>query len=142
MCDKVVSKEPFMLKYCPDRLNTHKMCDKVVSKEPFMLKYCPDRLKTHKMCDKAVNAWLTALKFNRDWLVTSNMLELLDDAVFSNDVIDLNYIDSNIVTLFCDDMGIHTRDLYNINLGDNSFVDNDLEIIIHVRLMACYNKYK
>ena len=107
-----------------------------------MLKYFPDRLKTHKICDKAVNAWLTALKFNRDWLVTSNMLELLNDAVFSNDVIDLNYIDSNIVTLFCDDMGINTRDLYNINLDDNSFVDNDLEIIIHVRLMACYNKYK
>ena len=28
------------------------MCDKTVSKKPFMLKHYPDRYKTQKMCDK------------------------------------------------------------------------------------------
>ena len=34
------------------------MCDKVVSKDPFMLKFCLDRSNTQEMCDKAVDAFL------------------------------------------------------------------------------------
>ena len=68
------------------------------------------------------------------------MLELLNDFVFSNDDIDLHYIECHIVTFFCDDMGINTRELCDINLDDDSFDDNDLETIIHFRLMACNNK--
>ena len=37
------------------------MYGKVVSKEPFMLKYCSDRYKTKEMCDKAVDAYFLAL---------------------------------------------------------------------------------
>ena len=43
------------------------MCDKIVSEEPVMLKYCLDRHETHKMCDKAVDACLPALKIIPDW---------------------------------------------------------------------------
>ena len=42
------------------------MCDKVVSKKPFMLKYCLNRYKTPKMCDKAVDSYLLTLKFFPD----------------------------------------------------------------------------
>ena len=28
------------------------MCDKVVSKKPFMLKYCPDKYKSQEMFNK------------------------------------------------------------------------------------------
>ena len=34
------------------------MCDKVVSKDPFMLKFCLDRCKTQEMRDKAADAFL------------------------------------------------------------------------------------
>ena len=40
-----------------------------------------------EMCDKAVDVFLPTLKFIRNWFVTNKML---DDAVFSNDDIDLN----------------------------------------------------
>ena len=42
------------------------MCDKVVPKDPFLLKYCPDKHKTQEMCDKAVDSCLLALKFVPD----------------------------------------------------------------------------
>ena len=35
---------------------------KVVSKEPFMLKYYLDKYKTQEMCDKAVDVCLPTLK--------------------------------------------------------------------------------
>ena len=62
---------------------TREIYDKVVFKEPFMLKYCCDRYKTHEMCDKAVDACFPTLKCIPDWLVVSKLLEKLDGAVFS-----------------------------------------------------------
>ena len=35
MCDRVVSGDPFMLIYCPDRCKTQKMCDEAVFEDPF-----------------------------------------------------------------------------------------------------------
>ena len=37
------------------------MRDKVVSKEPFMLKYFPDKYKNQEMCDEAVDFYLITL---------------------------------------------------------------------------------
>ena len=34
------------------------MCDKILSKEPFMLKYCLDRYKTQEVCNKAFDTFL------------------------------------------------------------------------------------
>ena len=42
------------------------MCDKVVSKKPSMLKYCPDICKTQKMHDKTGLGCLSALKLAPD----------------------------------------------------------------------------
>ena len=83
------------------------------------------------MCDKAVDACLSALKFVPDWLGLSKIPEILDNVIFSNDDIDLDYIGSDIVTIFSDDMDINTVGINNINLDDI-----DLEIMIHVRLSA------
>ena len=95
-----------------------------------MLKCCRDRYKTQKMCDKTVDACLPESKSFLDLLFTSKMLEIFDNVVFSNDNIDLHYIKSDIVTLFSDYTDI------NINL------DEDLETMIHVKIVAWHNKLK
>ena len=46
---------------------------------------------------------------------------------------------SDTVTLFRDGMGLSNTELKNLNLDDDNFDDDDPEIIIHLRLMACYN---
>ena len=50
------------------------MCNNVLSEDPFMIMYCPNKYKL-RMCDEAVNDCLAALKFIPDWFVTSKMLE-------------------------------------------------------------------
>ena len=37
------------------------MCDKIVSDDPFKLKFCHDRCKTQEICNKAVDNFLPAL---------------------------------------------------------------------------------
>ena len=54
---------------------TQEICDKVVSKVPFMLKYYLDRYKIQEMSDIADDIGLLALNFFPDWLITSNMIE-------------------------------------------------------------------
>ena len=50
----------------PDQYKTQEMCDKIVSEDPFKLKYCHNRYKTQEMCNKAVDDFLPALKFVSD----------------------------------------------------------------------------
>ena len=76
------------------------MCGKIVSKDPFMLNYCPEKYKIHEMCDKAVDSCVLALKCVRDWFIMSKMIEKLDNAVFSNDYIDFGGLDSDFVIFF------------------------------------------
>ena len=64
------------------------------------------------------------------------MLENLDNVVFSNDEIDLDDIDSDIVTFFSDGMGLVTIDLNNISLDDCNFDEDDTETIIQIKHMA------
>ena len=61
------------------------MRDKVVFKEPSVLKYCIDNYKIEEMCYKAVGAFLTTVNFVPDWFATNKMLEKLDDVVFFED---------------------------------------------------------
>ena len=76
------------------------MRDKIVSTEPIMLKYYSDRYETQEACDKAVVACLATLTLVPDSHFTSEILEKLDNVVFSNADIDLDCIDSYIVTFF------------------------------------------
>ena len=97
---------------------TQEMCDNVVSKELFALKYCPDRYETQEMCDRVVDTCLLALKFVCDWFVMNKKIEKLDNAVFFNDGIVFDYIDSDIVTFFSNDIGLNIINLNIINLDD------------------------
>ena len=116
------------------------MCNKVVYKEPFMLKYCLDRYKTQGMCDKAADAFLRMLKLISDWFVTNKTVEKLNDIEFSCDDIVFDNVDSD-VTFFSDDMVLVNTDLY-VSLDEVNFDDDDPEAIIHARLMVQCNRYK
>ena len=125
----------FVFDSVPVPYKTQYMCDKAVSNDPFMLKYCPDRYKIQEMCDKAVEDLLSALKFVPDWFVTSKIIKKLDNTLFANDDIIFINKDTDNVSLFGDEMGILTVDLTNINLDDANFDENDP--IIHVRRNIC-----
>ena len=53
----------FVFDSVSDWYKTQELCEKVVSKDAFMLEYCLDRYKTQEMCDKEVDAFLSTLKF-------------------------------------------------------------------------------
>ena len=108
------------------------MCDKVLSKEPIMLKYCLDRCKTQEICNKAFDTVLLILKIVLDCFVTSEMLDKLDNIIFCNDNIAIHDINS-ILTFFSDGIGLNTIDLNNINLN---YDEDDPENVIHVRHKA------
>ena len=71
------------------------MCDKIISENPFMLKYCPDKYMTQKMCYEAVDDFLPKLNFVPDWFVTGKIIKkfftaLYADENFGNVVFDCN----------------------------------------------------
>ena len=103
------------------------MCDKAVSKDPFMLKYCLDSYMTQEMWDQTVSDFLLALQFVPDWFVTNKMLEKFNDALFADD--DMNFVNEgfNNVTFFGGEMGILSVDLDKINLFDVNFAEYDSE---------------
>ena len=45
----------------PDQYKTQEMCDKVVSQDPFMLKYCPGKYKTKK-CIRSCSCFSTSIR--------------------------------------------------------------------------------
>ena len=51
------------------------------------------------MGDKADDACLSALKYLTDWSIASTMIEILDNVAFSNDSIDNDYINFEIVKI-------------------------------------------
>ena len=100
MRDKAVNTWPLVFDSVLDRYITQELCDKVVSEDPFMQKYCPGRYKTREVCDKAVDSYLLALKFVPDWYVTSKTIKELDSAVFSNEYIAFGNLDPDLATFF------------------------------------------
>ena len=56
----------FVFDSIPDWYKTQKICDRVVSKDPFLVLYCPDKYKTQRVYDEAVDNCLAALKFVLD----------------------------------------------------------------------------
>ena len=76
------------------------------------------------MYDKAANTCLSALKFISYCFFMNKILGILND-VFNDDT-DLDYVNSDVVTCFSEDMVINTINLNNINSDDDSFDDNNL----------------
>ena len=48
MCDEAVDRCPFAFDFTCNQYKTKEMRDKIVSEDPFKLKYCHDRYKTQK----------------------------------------------------------------------------------------------
>ena len=51
------------------------MCDRVVSKDFFLILYCPDKYITQNKCNEAGDDSPAALKLIHDWFVTSKMIK-------------------------------------------------------------------
>ena len=146
-CDKVVNDYPSAVQLVPNQYKTQEMCDKVVSKEPSMLKYYPDNHKIQTMCDETVDFYLITLncyRYEYEYQMIpddlNNILERLDNSVFSNCDIFLHNVCSNIITFPCDDMGSNNIDGKNINLNDDNFDEDDPETMNHVRLIIWRNR--
>ena len=110
---------------------TQELCNKVVSEDLFVLKYCPYKHKAQEMCDKAIDFCLLGLKFVSDWFVRSKMIERIDNGVFSNDYTAFG----DFVTFFSRDIGLNSITLDNINLYNGHCDYCDLKTINHVKPM-------
>ena len=100
------------------------------------------------MCEKAVDTCLPALKFVPDWFVTNKMRKRLGSVLFFNYDIDLDDIDSDIVTFFDDCMGLVMIELNNINFDDDIFDEDDpinivlLDLFLTVKNLNHVIKYR
>ena len=56
----------FVFDFIPYLYKTQEMRDRVVSKDPFLIVYCPNRYITQRMCEEAVDVSPAALTFNPD----------------------------------------------------------------------------
>lgn len=75
------------------------------------------------MPDQATDAFLSTLQFiPADWFATNEMLEKLNNVALSNDDIDLEDRNSDIVTFFSDSMDLNTTDLTTINLDEDYLI--------------------
>ena len=63
-----VMKNPEILKFVPDHLQTKKIFEHAVKKLPYLLRYVSDQLKTQQMCDKAIRKKWRNIKFC-SWLL-------------------------------------------------------------------------
>ena len=99
--------------------------------------------KTQRICDEAVADCLAAIKFTPDWFVTKKILEKLDNSLHANDDILLFNKDFDKVFFITNQRHILILDLDKINLdNDNNFDEDDLDTIIHARLLAWCSKFK
>ena len=55
MCNKAVTRCVFVFDSIPDRYKTQEIRYRVVSGDPFLFVYCPDKYITHKMCDESAD---------------------------------------------------------------------------------------
>ena len=118
------------------------MCNKIIPKNPFVLKNCPDKYITQNMCDAAVDNFLPTLNFVCDWFVTSKMMKKLFTALCTDQ--NILYFDEDIghIVFNCNEMDTLNVDLNCINLNDNNFDEDDPDTIIHVKLLAWHTKFE
>ena len=76
------------------------------------------------MCNEDVDDFLAAFKLVPDWFVTSKMNKKNYTALYADDHILFSDEDSGGVTFCCNEVGILSVNLNNINL-DNTFHEDD-----------------
>ena len=112
------------------------MCDKILSKTPFMFKYCPDKYITETMCNEAADNFLPIFYFIPDWFVTSKMFKRLYYFVCKSKYTLLYTLKDSVNAVFnYDEIGVLDIDLINSS-RDNDFDEDHTGIIIHVRLFG------
>ena len=120
MCDKTVGDYSIALEFVPDRYKSKEMCHKIISENPFMLKYCPH--VTQKMFDEAVDDFLSALNFVPDWFVNKKMVKKLFTSSYAGkNILYLDEGSGNVVFNY-NEMGILSIDLNDIKI-DHELVD-------------------
>ena len=140
MCDKAIDKCLFVFNSIPDQYKTQEMCDKIVSEDPFKLKYCQDRCKIREMCNKAFDEFLPALKIFPDWFVASKIIKRLN-ALYTDDYILYFNEDSGDPVFSCNKMSILSVYLNNTNFDDTTNDGDDVETVLHIRLLAGHIKF-
>ena len=105
------------------------MWDRIISDDPFWMRYVPDQYKRQQIFDDS----LAVLKFVPDCFVTSKMIKLLFTPLYAGQ--SRLYENSCNVVFNCNGMGILNKALNNINLDDTSYDENDPDTIIHIRLL-------
>ena len=116
------------------------MRDRVVSEDPFLQVYCPDKYKTQRLCDEAVDDSLAALKLMPDGFVTSKMIKGLYNALYADENILYFNEDSGNLVFSCNEMDVFNIDLNNINL-DNNFDEDDSDTIVLIKLLVSHIKF-
>ena len=61
------------------------MDDKVVSEDPFLIVYCPDKYITQEMCNETVDDSIATLKLIPDWFDTSEMIKKLFTSLYADE---------------------------------------------------------
>ena len=112
----------------------------VVTLYPFLIVYCSDKYKFQKLCDEGVNDCLAVLNIY-SWLVCYklNYYKTLYCFVCRCCLL-FFYEDSDNVPLCCNEMGILSVNLHNINL--DNFDEGDPDTIILIRHLAGHSKFK
>ena len=91
------------------------------------------------MCDEAADDSLAALKLIPDWFVVSKMIKKLYTTLYADKHILYFDEDSGYAVFYCNEMGILSVYLNNINLVSNF---GDPDTIILIRLLAWHNKFE
>ena len=82
ICHKTIDLDVFLYLIWFSDLDQYKspeMCDRVLSEDPVLVVYCPNRYKTQTIRDEAVDDSVVVLKFIPDWFVRNKMLEKSDN---------------------------------------------------------------
>ena len=61
------------------------MCNEVVRREPYTLRFIPDHFKAKEMCDKAIKEDPSSFQFVPDWFVTQEQINRWYDDYYDVD---------------------------------------------------------
>ena len=69
------------------------------------------------------------------------MIKKLLPALYANENIFYSNKDSGDTVFSCNEMGILSIDLNNFNIDDTNYDEDDLETIIHIKLLVWHVKF-
>ena len=94
------------------------------------------------MCNKVAGGFLRALKLVPDWLFTSKKVKNFHIASYADENVFFFDEYSGDATFSCNQMGILSADLNNINLDDTNYDEDDHETIFHIILLSWHIKFE